>query len=86
MEKDNLGKIGLYRLPAELESRPGDYLSLCIKPPSFPHHISGLSLQPQYSIYANEIEESVNVKGVAQAAEKYNTGAAIYWQRTATNI
>ena len=32
-------------------------------------------------MYANEIKESVNSKAVIQEAEKYNTGAAIFWQR-----
>ncbi len=31
-------------------------------------------------MYANEIRESVNIKTVAQAVERYDTGAAIYWQ------
>jgi len=81
MEKEILSKIRLYELLSRLESSPGDYISLYIKPSSFPYCINGLSLRPQYTTYTYEIKESVNVKAVAQAVERYNTGAAIYWQK-----
>lgn len=81
MEKEILSKIRLYELLSRLESSPGDYISLYIKPSSFPYCINGLSLRPQYNTYAHEIKESVNIKAVAQAVERYNTGAAIYWQK-----
>jgi len=80
MEREILSKIRLYELLSRLESSPGDYISLHIKPSSFPYCVNGLSLQPQYNTYAHEIKESVNIKAVAQAVERYNTGAAIYWQ------
>jgi hypothetical protein len=37
-------------------------------------------LQLECSIYADETKGSVNIKAVVQEAEKYDTGAAIYWQ------
>ena len=81
MEKEILSKTRLYELLSRLESSPGDYISLYIKPSSFPYWINGTSLRPQYHTYAHEIKESVNIKAVAQAVERYNTGAAIYWQK-----
>ena len=81
MEKETLSKIRLYELLSRLESSPGDYISLYIKPSSFPYSTNGLSLQPQYNTYAHEIKESVNIKAIAQAVERYNTGVAIYWQK-----
>jgi hypothetical protein len=80
MEKEILSKTRLYELLSRLKSSPGDYISLYIKSSSFPYCINGLSLQPQYITYAHEIKESVKIKAVAQAVERYNTGAAIYWQ------
>ena len=80
MEREIISKIRLYELLSRLESSPGDCVSLYIKPSSFPHCLNGLSLQPQYNTYAHEIRESVNIKTVAQAVERYDTGAAIYWQ------
>jgi len=81
MEKEILSKTRLYELLSRLESSPGDYISLYIKPSSFPYSTNGLSLQPQYNTYAHEIKESVNIKAIAQAVERYNTGVAIYWQK-----
>ena len=86
MEKEILSKIRLCELLSRLDSSPGDYISLYIKPSSFPYCINELSPQPQYHTYVHEIKESVKVKAVAQAVERYNTGAAIYWQKTAINI
>jgi hypothetical protein len=81
MEKEILNKTRLYELSSRLESSRGDYVSLYIQPPSFPHYINGLFLHPQYKTYAHEIKELVNIKAVAQAIERYNTGTAIYWQK-----
>jgi len=81
MEKEILSKTRLYELLSRLESIRGDYISLYIKPSSFPYCINGLSLRPQYHTYAHEIKESVKIKAVSQAVERYNTGAATYWQK-----
>lgn len=83
MEKEILSKTQLYELLSRFESSRGDYVSLYIKPSSlpFPYYINGLSIQPQYSTYAQEIKEAADIKAVAQAVERYNTGAAIYWQK-----
>jgi len=81
MEKEILSKTRLYELLSRLESSHRDYVSLYIQPSSSPHCINGLSLQPQYKTYVHEIKESVNIKAVAQAVERHNTGTAIYWQK-----
>jgi hypothetical protein len=81
MVKEILGKTRLYELLSRLESTPGDYISLYIKLSSFPHCISGLSFWPQYDTYVHAIKESLNIKAISQAVERYNTGAAIYWQK-----
>jgi len=81
MEKEVLGKTRLYELLSRIESNPGDYISLYVKPSSFPYCTNGLSLQLQYNKYVHEIKESLNIKAIAQAVERYSTGAAIYWQQ-----
>jgi len=81
MEKEIISEIRLYELLFRLESSPEEYMSLYIKPSSFPYCTNGQSLQPQFNAYAHEIKESVNIKAVSQAIERYNTGAAIYWQK-----
>ena len=81
MEKEILSKTRLYELLSRIESSRGDYVSLYIQPPSFPHLINGLFLHSQYKTYAHQIKELVNIKAVAQAVERYNTGTAIFWQK-----
>jgi peptide subunit release factor 1 (eRF1) len=83
--RKTLTKIQLYKLLARLETSPGDYITLYIRPSSFPHYINELSLQPRYSTHADEIKESINIKAVAHAIEAYNTGTAIYWQKNGNN-
>jgi len=80
MEKEILSKIRLYDLLSRLESGPGEYLSLYMRTSSLPYCANGPSLRPQYQTYVHEIKESINIKVVAQAVERYNTGIAIYWQ------
>jgi len=81
MEREILSEIRLYELLFRLESSPEDYISLYVKPSSFPYRINGLALRPQFNAYSHEIKASVDIKSVVQAVEKYNTGAAIYWQK-----
>lgn len=86
MEKEILSKIRLYKLLFRLESSPGGYMSLYIKPSSFPYCMNGQPLQSQYNTYAHEIKEAVNIKAVAQGVERYDTGAPIYiGRKMATN-
>ncbi len=80
MEKQAVTKRKLYKLLAELEASREDYVTLYLKPSSFPHYINELSLDPKYSACLDEIKELANAKAVIQGAEKYKTGAAIFWQ------
>jgi hypothetical protein len=80
VEGKAVSKSKLYNLLAKLKTSPGNYLTLYVKPFSFPHHINELLLEPKYSICVDEIKESVNTKAIIQEAERYKTGAAIFWQ------
>lgn len=80
MNRETATKRKLYHLLAELEASPGDYITLYVKPSSFPCYVSELSLEPEYSICLDEIKELVNNSAVIQGAERYKTGAAIFWQ------
>lgn len=81
MEGEAVSRRKLYSLLAELKSSPRDYVTLYMKPSSFPHYINELSPEPKYNICIDEIKELVNTKVVIQGAEKYRTGAAIFWQK-----
>ena len=80
MEGKAVSKRKLCNLLAKLKTSPGDYITLYVKPSSFPHYINELLLEPKYSICGDEIKGSVNTKAVIQEAQRYKTGATIFWQ------
>ena len=73
-------KRRLYILLAKLKTSPGNYITLYMKPSSFPHYVDELLVEFKHGIYADEIKELINSEAVIQEAEKYRTGAAIFWQ------
>ena len=79
MESDARTQIKLHQLLTTLKVNSENYITLYVKPSSFPYYINELSLAPPHSIYADEIKEAVGMKAITQGIEKYNTGAAIYW-------
>ena len=54
-------------------------MTLYIAPTSFPDYADALSLGPKYGVHAGEIKEAVKIEAVISGAEKYGTGAAIFW-------
>lgn len=74
-------KRKLHNLLAELKTSPGDYVTLYVKPSSFPHYINKLPPEPECHICMDEIKGFVNTKAIIQGAEKYKTGVAIFWQK-----
>jgi len=85
ISKKALTKKELYKFLAALRTSPGHYVTLYAKSSSFPHYINELALQPEHAKYANEIKELVNSKVVIEEAEKYNTGAVVFWQADGSN-
>jgi transcriptional regulator CtsR len=82
MERKAITKRNLYNLLAELEKSPGEYITIYVKPSSLPCYINELSLPSRYSVCIAEIKQLANIKTVIQGTEKYNTGAAIFWQES----
>jgi len=82
MEGKAITKRNLYNLLAELEKSPGEYITIYVKPSSFPHYINELSLEPKHSTCANEIKQLASTESVIRGTERYNTGAAIFWQES----
>lgn len=72
-------KAGLYRFLSSLEGSNQDFVTLYITPDSFPDYANEISLGQKYSTHANEIKDAVKTKSVISGAEKYGTGAAIFW-------
>jgi len=85
MKGEALIKRKLCNFLTELKTNPGDYMTLYMKPSSFPHYMDELLLESKYSVCAAEIKESINTQGVIQEAQKYKTGAAIFWQEGDNN-
>jgi hypothetical protein len=54
-------------------------VTMYIAPSSFPDYVDTLSLGPRYTTHAIEIKEAVKTEVVMGGAEKYGTGAAIFW-------
>ena len=75
--KKALRKKELYEFLAELQTIPGEYVSLYVEPSSFPQYINELALRPEY---ADEIKELVNNVVIREEAQKYDTGAVVLWQ------
>ena len=80
MSKGVLAKRELYSFIAELKASPREYVTLYARPSSFPHYINELALRPEHSGYANEIKRFIDSEAINKEADKYNTGAAIFWQ------
>lgn len=80
MEKQAVTKRKLYKLLAEIGASTEDYLTLYLKPSSFPYYMSELSLGPKYITWLDEIKDLANTKAVIQGSGKYTTGAAIFWR------
>jgi len=72
-------KVGLYHFLSSLEASAGDFVTLYISDASFPDYVDTLSLGPKYAAHAGEIKEAVKTDAVIAAAEKYGTGAIIFW-------
>ena len=80
MLREALTKWELYRFLTDLKSSPGEYVTLYTKPSSFPDYINELALRPEHSRYANEIKRFIDSEAINKEAEKYRTGAVIFWQ------
>jgi len=72
-------KAGLCRFLSSLEVPAEDFVTVYIAPNSFPDYAEVLSLGPKYGAYAGEIKEAVKTEAVIVGADKYRTGAAIFW-------
>jgi hypothetical protein len=72
-------KAGLLRFLSSLQAPAGDFVTVYIAPDSFPDYADALSLEHKYDAYAGEIKEAVKTEAVISGADKYRTGAAIFW-------
>ena len=64
---------------ASCVNKSKETVTLYIDPPSFPGHISKLLSETPSITFANDILEASNNVTVTKEAEKYQTGAVIFW-------
>jgi peptide subunit release factor 1 (eRF1) len=79
MERELVKKRRLYSFLAKLRTNPGQYVNLYLKPSSFPDRISELLIETGHDICVGEIKDSVANEAVVTEAERYRTGAVIFW-------
>ncbi|MFC2050913.1 Vms1/Ankzf1 family peptidyl-tRNA hydrolase [Chloroflexota bacterium] len=78
-------KAGLCRFLSSLEAPADDFVTVYIAPNSFPDYADMLSLGPKYGAYAGEIKEAIKTEAVIVGADKYRTGAVIFWDGVGNN-
>lgn len=83
MKREVLSKRRLYSFLAKLRASPGHYVNLYLKPSSLPHSIGELVAKAEYDICAGDIKRSVANEALVTEAEKYRTGAAVFWGENA---
>ncbi len=86
MKREFLNKRRLYSFLAKLRANTGDYVNLYLKPSSFPHRIGELLAEAGYDICAGEIKHSVANEALVREADKYSTGAAVFWEENSKYI
>lgn len=78
-ERRFLTRPSLLNILADLSARPGDSITIYAEPAYFPGRINELLSEATCTAYADEVKESANIEAVVKEAEKYRTGAAIFW-------
>ena len=65
---------------AQLEGSSGDYLTIYVRPSSFPSYVT--NLQVELTPFGGEIRAALGTEAVIQEAQRYGTGAVIFWGET----
>jgi hypothetical protein len=79
MKRELLDQRRLYSFLDKLRANSEDYVNLYLKPSSFPHRIGELLAEAGYDICAGEIKHSVAHEALVREADKYRTGAGVFW-------
>lgn len=69
----------LKRSLASLAEAGGSYLTIYVEPGLFPHYVLDLGLETGWQGLLDEVKAAVAQETVVSAAERYGTGAAIFW-------
>jgi hypothetical protein len=80
VEQTTFSKRGLLALLAQLRASGSDYVTLYASPSSFSRHITELAIE--FSPLAQEIREALSTKAVTREAQRYGTGAVVFWSQS----
>lgn len=80
MEQRKFNSQRLFQFLERLESSPSDYLTVYVRPSSFPHTI--IQATVEYSYVAQGLKKALGTEAVWREAGRYGTGAVIFWSQT----
>lgn len=69
---------------AELEGSPGDYITIYVRPSSFPRYVTDAEVE--LSPFAGEIRAALSAPAVLQEAQRYGTGAVVFWSESGNKL
>ena len=84
LKPKTLTKKKLLDFLAELESSPGDYLTIYITPTSFSRYTT--ESEVELSPFAGEIRTALSAPEVLQEAQRYGTGAVVFWSESGNKL
>jgi hypothetical protein len=84
VHRSTLTKRSLLHLVAQLEATSGDYLTICVRPSSCAHYAT----QPKLELgaFAGEITMALSNEAVLREAQRYGTGAVIFWSESGNRL
>ncbi len=83
MQLKRYSTTDLERLLSSLTEAGDSYLTIYVEPGFFPQYIVDLKLEPEWQVLVDGVKVAVAQEAVVVAAEKYGTGAAIFWSEGA---
>jgi len=84
LKPKTLTKKKLLDFLAELEGSPGDYSTIYITPTSFPRYVT--ESEVELSPFAGEIRTALSAPTVLQEAQRYETGAVVFWSESGNKL
>jgi len=76
-----LKKKGLLDSLDRLEESTGEYLTIYVKPDSFPNYVLAVT---EHGFSSQELKEALDSEDLLKKTESYGTGAAIFWSQSDT--
>jgi hypothetical protein len=79
MKSQRYSRADLERFLSGLAEAGNRCLTIYVEPGLFPQYVLDVKAGPEWHMLLDEVKAVVQQEGVLRAAEKYGTGAAIFW-------